>query len=62
MRIRDIPKLIGQAAILLAFLFALIYGLALLEGPVMALRQDVTNTIQDFVEFRQLISNPTRGE
>lgn len=62
MRIRDLVKLIGQATLLLAFLFALIYGLALLEGPAVSLRQDVTNTLKDFIEFRNLISNPTRGE
>lgn len=62
MRIRDLIKLIGQATILLAFLFALIYALALLEGPALALRQDVTNTVKDFIGFRNTLSNPTKEE
>jgi hypothetical protein len=62
MRIRDIILLIGQATLMLAWLFALIYGLALLEGPAVAIRQDVTDSIQDFIEFRNTISNPTREE
>jgi len=60
MRTHNSPKLIGQAVILLAFLFALIYGLALLEDVATTLRQEVDSTVQDVIGFRQLITNPER--